>query len=429
MLFSAVINWCFGLLIEHSKPKISKALLYFGVLTNLAGLFYYKYIVFFVTSIHLLTPKSAFPIPEVILPIGISFYTFHAISYIVDIYRKEFEAEKNLFKVLLYIAMFPQLIAGPIVRYGTVKNELRKRKFHLEEFVTGCKFFIVGLGQKVLIANTIARPVDEIFLIPHDQLSLSIVWFGAIGYTFQIYFDFAGYSNMAIGLGLMVGIKFPLNFNYPYISRSLTEFWRRWHITLSTWFRDYVYIPLGGNQKGSIRTYFNLTLVFLLCGIWHGANWTFIAWGLYHGLFLVIERLGISRIVYKTPYIFGWLYTILVVICGWVIFRVATLEGALNYLKSMFGMANPISTGDGRYSIFMYLENDVLIAIFFGIIACSPNIKNAIHLRVNKANSQQDFNYTNIWGYLIILSLLLIFILSSASIAGGNYNPFIYFRF
>ena len=427
MVLSAVINWGFGLLIEHSKPKISKTILYLGILVNLAGLFYYKYIVFLVTSIQLLTPKSLFPIPEVILPIGISFYTFHAISYIVDIYRKEFEAEKNVFRVLLYIAMFPQLIAGPVVRFGTVKNELRKRKFHLEEFVTGCKFFIVGLAQKVLIANTIARPVDEIFLIPHDQLNLSIAWFGAIGYTLQIYFDFAGYSSMAIGLGLMVGIKFPLNFNYPYISRSLTEFWRRWHITLSTWFRDYVYIPLGGNQKGPTRTYFNLTLIFLLCGLWHGANWTFIVWGLYHGLFLVIERLGLSRMIYKTPYIFGWLYTIFVVICGWVIFRAATLEGALKYFKSMLGLAQ--TNGIGRYSIYMYLENDVLIALFFGLIACSPFIKNIILLKVNIANSLQDSLSVSIWRYLVILSLLLIFIFSSASIAGGNYNPFIYFRF
>src|SRR3954452_11314087 len=326
MIASGLGNWAAARWIAANSESRSRAraLLALGVALNLSGLFVFKYLGFFVESWNGVLPAASLPVPQIHLPIGISFFTFHATSYLVDVYRGDFPAERKAVNVLLYIAMFPQLIAGPIVRFGTVRKEIHQRQVTIEKFALGIKFFIIGLGQKVLLANTLATPVDAIYKIPTENLDAAMAWLAAIGYSLQIYFDFVGYSNMAIGLGLMIGIYFPLNFNYPYMAQSITEFWRRWHITLSTWFRDYLYIPLGGNRAGPVRTYANLMAVFLLCGLWHGASWTFVVWGLYHGLFLVIERIGLGAALQRVGREYRHLYVLLVVTVGWVFFRAET---------------------------------------------------------------------------------------------------------
>jgi alginate O-acetyltransferase complex protein AlgI len=421
LLASGVFNWVAGLLIGNYYKNYSKLVLILAIGVNILAMFYFKYIVFFITSINLASAKNLFPIPEVILPIGISFYTFHAVSYLVDVYRKNFSPEKKLTNFMLYMMMFPQLIAGPIVRYGTIFAQLNERSTSLLNVSVGIKFFIIGLAQKILIANIIADPVDKIFNLDSSELDFYIAWLGVIGYTLQIYFDFAGYSNMAIGLALILGIRFPENFNYPYIAQSLTEFWRRWHITLSTWFRDYVYIPLGGNRKGNIRTFLNLIVIFILCGLWHGASWTFVIWGLYHGFFLVLERTSLGIALSKLPPEFRHLYLILVVMLGWVIFRADSLSHSVDIYKAMFGFGLGNSL---RHHIAIYLQPDVAIAIVVGIIASTGYFSKLV-MKVSASNSY--YHKFCQWGLIVGLSVM--FIVSVSSIAIGNYNPFIYFRF
>lgn len=421
LLVLGIFNWIAGILIGEYLQKYRRVALVIAILLNLVALFYFKYIVFVLTSINLITSKSLFPIPEVLLPIGISFFTFHAISYLVDVYKKNFPPEKNLLDFMLYIAMFPQLIAGPIIRYATVRAEIKSRIISLADFSTGVKFFIVGLAQKILIANTIAVPVDQIFKLNATDLEFSLAWLGAIGYTLQIYFDFNGYSNMAIGLALIIGIRFPANFNYPYTALSITDFWRKWHITLSTWFRDYVYIPLGGNQKGKIRTFINLSVVFLLCGLWHGASWTFAIWGVYHGLFLIIERTSFSKKLEKFPVEIKHLYVILVVIIGWVIFRSDTLTGAIQMYKAMLGFGESKGL---EHHIGLYLQPDVVLAIIFGFIYST-----AYPLSIfNKISSNFPL-LSKLAPIFFVISLSALFIISLSAISIGSYNPFIYFRF
>ena len=432
MVFSGLLNWLFGILIDRyrSKSLAAKNLLIVGILINLLALFFYKYLTFFASTLTLISPKIIFPIPQILLPIGISFYTFHAVSYLVDVYRNDCRIERNALNFLTYIAMFPQLVAGPIVRFSTVQKELNRKVLSLENFSIGVKFFIIGLCQKVLIANIVANPVDEIYKIPEEGLTASLAWLASIGYSLQIYFDFVGYSNMAIGLGLMIGIILPLNFDYPYTSKSIAEFWRRWHITLSSWFRDYVYIPLGGNRKGSIRTYLNLLIVFLLCGLWHGASLTFIAWGLYHGTFLIIEKhLKINNIPENIKSYLGSIYTLIIVMIGWVLFRADNFHHAYIILKSLVGQGK----GDGiQFNIWLYLHIDVFFALVAGVLCSMPWFSRFLTKVIFKNKEiflGEKYFLPTIFSLPIILMMFAIFILSLAAIASNDYNPFIYFRF
>ncbi|MBE6056084.1 MBOAT family O-acyltransferase, partial [Clostridium sp.] len=327
---SILINYIFGLLIDKLKEKkrLKKIVLLVGIMLNLILLFYYKYYDFAIGNINRIS-NTTFQYNGIILPIGISFFTFQGMSYIIDIYRKDAKVNKNILSVALYISFFPQLIAGPIVKYKDIDNQIRKRKESMEYFSYGIERFVIGLSKKVIIADTVAEIADTIFSLSNVGIDQSTAWLGAICYTFQIYFDFSGYSDMAIGLGYMFGFRFMENFNYPYISKSITEFWRRWHISLSTWFKEYLYIPLGGNRKGN--TYLNLFIVFLTTGLWHGASWNFIAWGMWNGIFIIIEKIINKKRGYiKTPSIIKATITMFIVILGWVLFRANGLMDAIN---------------------------------------------------------------------------------------------------
>ena len=429
MVASGLMNWAFARAIAAAAGRRAWLTLAAGVGLNLAGLIVFKYAGFAVSSWNAIAPPLALTVPQIHLPIGISFFTFHAISYLVDVYRGDFPAERNPVNVLLYIAMFPQLIAGPIVRFGTVRKEIHARDVGIEKFALGIKFFIIGLGQKVLLANTLAVPVDEIHKVAIASWDAPMAWLAAIGYTLQIYFDFAGYSNMAIGLGLMIGLYFPLNFNYPYISQSITEFWRRWHISLSSWFRDYLYIPLGGNRKGPFRTYVNLLIVFLLCGLWHGASWAFAIWGLYHGFFLVLERLGLGVLLTRAGREVRHVYALLVVIVGWVFFRADDLPRALGQLKAMAGFGK----GDGiAYHVWLYLQPSVALALIIGAVASTPYLAQVgarVLAHAARVREASGATLPPLEGWATAAALYVVFALSVISVAAGGYNPFIYFRF
>ena len=326
MLFSILMNWTFGLLIEKSAAH-KKLFLVLDIIGNLGLLGYFKYTNFILDTIRRLLPSASVPVTHIALPIGISFFTFQAMSYVIDLYRGRYRAQKNLFHLALYISFFPQLIAGPIVQYKDIEDQIMNRKRTPEKIASGIRRFIYGLGKKVIISNLVASSVDKLFALSPENMTGVMAWTAAILYTLQIYYDFSGYSDMAIGLGRMFGFEFLENFNYPYISKSIREFWRRWHISLSSWFRDYVYIPLGGNRKGEVRTYINNIIVFFLTGLWHGASWNFVGWGLYHGffIFIIIERLGFGKILKKSK-VLATIYTALVFIIGWVFFRVTSVR-------------------------------------------------------------------------------------------------------
>ncbi len=353
------------------------------------------------------------------LPLGISFYTFHSLSYLIDVYRRDVRAERSIRDLAVYISMFPQLIAGPIIRYKTIAGELHKPVINPDRFAAGIRCFVIGLAQKVLIANTVAASADPIFALPPDQLSTPLAWLGIVCYTLQIYFDFGGYSNMAIGLGLMIGFTYPINFNYPYISASIAEFWRRWHISLSSWFRDYLYIPLGGNRVSPWRTYLNLWIVFLLCGLWHGAAWNFVVWGAAHGCFLVLERAGFARVLDRMHPVLRHAYVMLAVMATWVLFRADTLGAAMHYFGAMigFGASSPEVPPLRRF-----LGIDVVLALMAGILASGPSGDRLLTslgsvLRVGKVQVGQ------------LAGIVVLFGLAVLCLAGGAYNPFIYFRF
>jgi len=423
MLFSIVTNFLFGLLIAKYPytSRFKKVALITGVMINLLLLTYFKYFNFL---LGMFTESSAFE--PVHLPLGISFFTFQAISYLIDVYRGDADVEKNPLNLGLYISMFPQLIAGPIVRFKTVAQQIHSRVENLNQINMGIRVFIVGLAQKVLIANTVALTADNVFALPATELTSALAWLGSISYSLQIYFDFAGYSNMAIGLGLIMGFTFPQNFSHPYISQSITEFWRRWHMSLSQWFRDYLYIPLGGNRKSSGRTYINLFLVFLLCGLWHGAAWTFILWGVYQGLFLIMERLKLSEWLALSWRPLRHVYLLLVVIFGWVIFRADSIEHMLYFMQAMVGLNDtPISD---PYYLNEYITTSILFAMLVGTILSMPvlhKIKEKFQLYTAadmKVKSRLTLFSLEAF-YLISLLLSILFISS------GSYNPFIYFRF
>ncbi|HEV8038335.1 MAG TPA: MBOAT family protein [Bryobacteraceae bacterium] len=422
MVASILVNYCIGWAIEESRAAgDDRRWLICGIAFNLAPLVFFKY-THFIGSI--LTATLRIPDPtarfgEIALPLGISFYTFHAISYLVDVYRRDVAAERRLVDLAVYISMFPQLIAGPIIRFKNIAKELHQPVVSFERTAQGTRWLLIGLGQKVLIANVLAVPADAIFSLPPERLSAVDAWIGTICYTLQIYYDFCGYSTMAVGLGLMIGLQFPWNFNYPYWSTSVTEFWRRWHMTLSQWFRDYVYIPLGGNRGARSKTYLNLLIVFLLCGIWHGAGWTFVVWGLLHGAFLMFERAGFAETLKRMPLALCRAYTMLVVMLGWVLFRSGTFHQALQHVRAMAGLGVPYEFGP---PISRFLHNDVLIAGTVAILASGPWL----------GSTMTVFGERLAFGPLRVVSvgvLLSVLVLSLMSLAGGAYNPFIYFRF
>lgn len=415
LLISTVINYIFGLLIDKGRNK--KLLLILSVVMNLGFLGVFKYAGFFVGSVNDLLPTK-FPVPDIRLPIGISFYTFQAMSYVIDIYRKEVKAQRNYGKVLLYISFFPQLIAGPIVKYHDIAREIDCRHQSLPEMAEGTRRFLCGLGKKVILSNTMAIAGDALFSVPVGQLNILGAWLGAVAYLFQIYFDFSGYSDMAIGMGKMFGFHFKENFHYPYYAVNIKDFWRRWHISLSSWFKEYLYIPLGGNRKGKMRASMNRMLVFFCTGLWHGASWTFVVWGLYHGFFLLLEEYIPIR---KIPKFLGHIYTLVVVCVGFVIFRADTLTQGLGIIGKMFG---GFSMDKLSMSIFYeQLTPLFLLVLLVCIFAAMPiweRIKEAL-LKTQRRGEQAEV--------LLSVGSVFLLVLCMISLAGGAYNPFIYFRF
>ena len=415
MIASIVINWAIGRVISKTTGATKKFALIIGVVCDLGILGYFKYSGFLVSIIDSIFRTTVIPVPQIALPIGISFFTFQAISYIADVYRGETEASDKLVNTALYISFFPQLIAGPIVKYREINKQIESRSISWIGVSSGFKRFIYGLAKKVLISNVLGLCADTIYAFDIGTIDVLTAWVGALAYTFQIYYDFSGYSDMAIGLGKMFGFDIPENFDYPYLSKSISEFWRRWHISLGSWFREYVYIPLGGNRKGTVRTYLNLSIVFFLTGLWHGADFSFIIWGLYHGFFSVIERLGLKKSLDKSK-VLSTAYCFLVVNFGWVLFRASDTITALRYISRMVLPWRHLDTG---IPIWNYLNNKT---VFVGIVAVLGMgiIKALIPKRVYAA-----------WKDSVIEAVYCVFllILCLASIASDTYNPFIYFQF
>ena len=426
MLFSILCNYTFGMILSGCKENRRKLWVTVAILTNLGVLGVFKYTGFVVTTLRGVMP-GLLQIPEIALPIGISFYTFQGLSYCIDVYRDKSIVQRNPLNLALYISMFPQLIAGPIVRYTDIKDELSNRKHSAELFAAGAERFIIGLSKKAMLANTMGALADQIMGSNVQYLSAPVAWLGAIAYTLQIYFDFSGYSDMAIGLGKIFGFRFPENFDYPYISKSVREFWRRWHISLSSWFRDYLYIPMGGNRKGNV--YVNLFVVFLATGLWHGAAWGFVLWGLWHGFFMIAERLIVKHVPTKDEMkstssntraikvrnvlvsIAGRLYTMMVVIVGWVLFKLVDLHATWDYLKVMFGITRNEFVA---YSPLYYLDGRTILLLLCAILSCIPwkRPKNGFAVMIIRRLV-----------LLVLLALCFMFIITS------TYNPFIYFRF
>ncbi len=419
MLSIIFINY-FGALAIQNWQKHKKLILFFTIIMNLGFLIYFKYFNFLINNLNSLFNQS-FNTLHIIMPIGISFYTFQALSYIIDVYKGECKAQKNWYKLALFICLFPQLVAGPILKYHDIETQIEHRKINFENTSLGVKRFIIGLSKKVLIANTLGVIVDKIFIQDPQDFSQAIAWLGSIAYTLQLYFDFSGYSDMAIGLGLIFGFKFMENFNYPYISKSITEFWRRWHISLSTWFKQYVYIPLGGNRIGKIKTLINLAIVFILTGIWHGAEWTFIIWGIWHGLFIIIEKIFKIKDFDSKEHnilinILRHIYCLFIIIIGWVLFRSENIHYALQYLANMFGLLE-FDDLNFQYNWHHYINKMHILPFVFALFCCTPIFKNILY-----CNNKPLKIFINAW-------LLLLFYLSTITIASDTYNPFIYFRF
>jgi alginate O-acetyltransferase complex protein AlgI len=418
MLLSIVINYTFGMLIDksHENKILAKLLLILAVAGNLGILFYFKYLNFTLNTVNRVF-HSGFALRDIVMPIGISFFTFQGMSYVIDLYWRKVTVQKNPAKLAFYISFFPQLIAGPIVRYIDIKEQIEKRTVSVEKFIAGAQRFIIGLAKKIIIANSLGETADFIFDLSVSDINAATAWLGIICYSFQIFFDFSGYSDMAIGLGKMFGFEFLENFNYPYISKSITEFWRRWHISLSSWFRDYVYIPLGGNRKGNV--YANLFIVFALTGFWHGANFQFLAWGLWHGFFLIIERLfGMRESKNKKTIPIRYIVTMLIVVVGWVFFRGVGLRYALRYIGTMFGFIRPEFEG---LTIWFFLSPKIIIMLCLAAVASTPLLKmtyNSLKARTGVIRKPVV--------YALILALMFV---CMVFVTASSYNPFIYFRF
>lgn len=420
MLASILANYGFGLWVHAWKRRFRSTALPVATATlcNLGLLFVFKYLVFTLHNLNLLGLNL--PVPGIQLPIGISFFTFQALSYVFDVAMGRAEAQKNPLSLGLYISLFPQLIAGPIVKYSTVAGEIGGRRENWEDFSAGACRFAVGLGKKVLLANQLAVVADAAWAGVDGGLPAAFSWLGALSYTLQIYYDFSGYSDMAIGLGRMFGFHFLENFQYPYLSRSITEFWRRWHISLSTWFRDYLYIPLGGSRQGTGRTVRNLLIVWLLTGIWHGANWTFVCWGLFYFLLLWAEKFaGLGK---GWPAPLAWAGTFLLVNLGWVLFRAGSLSQALAFLSAMLGR-NGLTSPETTYYARQYLP------ILLSALVFSFPVAGWATQRLEKILAGKPRPLLYLWDALYGLSLLLLFLAASAFLVKGTYNPFIYFNF
>ncbi len=430
LLLSAIaITFILGRKIEKYSGNRQKFLLGLGILCNLLPLFVFKYLHFTLSTLAPLLFSSgqiSLQTENIHLPAGISFFTFQAISYLIDVYRRVAPAEQSFLNCGLYISMFPQLIAGPIIRYHDIAKQLQRRIITISGFATGAERFIFGLAKKVLLADTLGVAVDKIFELPLHELNMGNAWLGAICFTLQIYYDFSGYSDMAIGLGKMFGFTFPENFNYPYISSSMREFWRRWHISLSTWLRDYLYFPIGGSRKGASRTILNLLIVFLLCGLWHGANWTFIIWGLWHGTFLILERLMPTQQRGPLQTCLGWFYTTLVVIIGWVVFRSPSLTTSWEFLQIMAG-----HQGGMGATFFSLLSADKLLftELLAGLLLALPTYPYMAKIVSHAAKWKPKGIITGILslGRIGIVSTVLYF--TFISIAAQAYHPFLYFQF
>ncbi len=416
MLFSIIINWKIGLLIERfEKHRI--LLLIIDILINLGLLGYFKYFNFFVRIINAIGNLNI-RVKEIALPIGISFFTFQILSYIIDLYRREYQAQKSIINLALYISFFPQLIAGPIVKYKDVNEQLAHRVNTVEKTAEGIRRFCYGLGKKVILANVLAKYVDKIYGLNPSEITGMLAWSAAILYTLQIYYDFSGYSDMAIGLGKIFGFDFQENFSYPYLSLSIQEFWKRWHISLGTWFREYLYIPLGGNRKGKARTYINLTIVFFVTGLWHGASLNFVLWGLYHGFFLIIERMGLKRLLEKY-HVIAHIYALLIVVFGWVLFRAETLVQAGIMVKRMLLPWRYVSTD---IVLFPFFDGGKKIMVICMIALCGCGVFQVLMSKLKIADK-----YINSVPELIFCTFVLFICLTM--LASSTYNPFIYFRF
>lgn len=418
MIITILVNYAGAILLDkHYSSRQRLWIVSLTIVLDLSFLFYFKYFNFVVDNINGVLATD-FQLLDIIMPIGISFYTFQAMSYLIDVYRREVPAQKDVYKLALYIVLFPQLVAGPIVKYHDVCEQIDNRTIEFKNVIIGFKRFITGLAKKVLIANTLAEVVDKIFAQAPENLTTGVSWLGAVAYCLQLYYDFSGYSDMAIGLGLMFGFRFLENFNYPYISKSITEFWRRWHISLATWFKLYLYIPLGGNRKGAVRTYWNLFAVFLVTGIWHGAAWSYVAWGIWNGIFIVIERFfGLDKDKNDRWYVSAakHVYAFFAIVWGMIIFRAESLSYAYEYICRMLHIDVTKHLPDYDYGV----NNKFAIMLIVGLICAMPVCRNLIYI---KYEHKVRRTLVNIW-------LFLLFFWSTISLAASTYNPFIYFRF
>lgn len=423
ILASIFVNYLLGLgIAKYQKGRPARFFLFLTALGyNFGLLLFFKYTDFLIENVNLLLKMCGidwqFSALNLSLPLGISFYTFQIVSYIIDVYRGKVNADKSLISLGAYICMFPQLIAGPIVVYSDIADALKKRSVSIQNIDSGLKTFIVGLGYKVIIANRIGTLWNEVCTIGFESISTPLAWLGAVAYSMQLYFDFWGYSVMAIGLGEMLGFKMPENFRYPYTARSVTEFWHRWHITLGTWFREYVYIPLGGNRKGTARTYINLILVFFLTGIWHGAGWTFILWGFYHGFFNILERCFLGKWMGKGKWkILERGYTLFVVLIGWVIFRAPDFSYALDYIRYMFVPHESV------LRIERFFDTKLILYMVIAILG-SGMIQSMLKRKKIRIAGDSGISLVGMAGYMAVLWISLMLLVND------TYNPFIYFRF
>lgn len=419
MLFSTVFDYCNGRAIEYfdrvGRPQYRKWVLVLSVVVNIGILCFFKYTDFVLENMNHLT-GSRVELLELALPIGISFYTFQTLSYTIDVYRRQVPVQKNIIHFGMYVCLFPQLIAGPIVRYCDVQNQIDVREENWKQCAEGMQRFLLGLGKKVLLANQIGLLWDEISSLSVSDMSVSAAWLGALAYTFQIYFDFSGYSDMAIGLGKLLGFQFPENFRYPYQSQSMTEFWRRWHITLSTWFREYLYIPLGGNRKGMIRQMFNLLLVWFLTGMWHGAGWNFILWGLYFFVLLLLEKMVLLKAMEDWPKLARHLYALFFIVLGWAIFACDDMELLFRYIRAMFGSGVVLGN---KIAIYYWCTHGLfLLVLFVGSLELPGRVAKRLCHRVLIS----EFTLKSMYAVIVL-------ILCVAFLVRGSYNPFLYFRF
>lgn len=413
MLFSIVINYCSGILIDHFSPSKSKAktALVITIIIDIFLLGYFKYAGFIIHSFNVIT-NGSYTWKDIVLPLGISFYTFQAMSYPIDVYWKKVPVQRNILIFGTYISLFPQLIAGPIVRYEQVSKQFNGERPSRDQIADGISRFIIGLSKKVLIANNVGLIWDHYSSLLSSDLSLIGSWIGIIAFTLQIYFDFSGYSDMAIGLGKMLGFTFPENFNFPYMASNVTEFWRRWHMTLGSWFRDYVYIPLGGNRKGILRQIINILIVWAITGLWHGASWNFVLWGLYYALLLIIEKLFLLRLQKHIPSFINHIYALVTIVCGWVIFQKTSILDIFSYWSAMFSSKTLCTDAD----LYMLIGNGLILIL-------------AAFLSTNWIYKIKDVISEKAIIPIKICLLVLLLLVSTAFLVNETYNPFLYFRF